>query len=88
MVEAKTFSFLLHFSVNSFFPMQSCLTFGQLPKFEALKAKLNEFNGQVAAGCGLTEHQLERFYQLANAGQSDIINPSRCSFCESLRKYL
>ncbi len=60
-----------HFiSVNSYFPISTCLTFGQLPKLDALKSKLNEFNGKVPGDAKMSENHLARLYDLINAGEN------------------
>lgn len=48
--------------------MQTYLTFGQLPKIDALLAKLKDFNERVSNEIKMTTEQIDRLVQLVSAG--------------------
>ncbi len=57
---------------NSYFPQKDFLSFTQVPKLEAMTAKLKEFNGQVKEEQRLQDGQLDRLKLLCQRGESYI----------------
>lgn len=56
------------FAGNSFFPIDSPITFNVLPKMDSLIGKLCEFNQKVPLGSKLSEEEINRISQLGKTG--------------------
>ncbi len=59
--------------MNDYFPLKTCLSFSQLPKMDALKSKLVEFNGQVSEDKRLSDEDVIRLTELPNTGETFVI---------------